>query len=139
MLLILESRVIERLYAVLGIRYQGGQLGEPKRSHPVLDGGEETAAYPLPAPAFVNGEKDNPALVMGGARNGGTDYLIAVNSNNGVVLLAGCNHFRERIDRLHSACLGLFPQVQDRVHVRRVKVPGAPTRHCVAPRPPHPL
>ena len=88
---------------------------------------------PAAAEFGQRGQEDDPALVVGGASDGGAHHLVALHRDDGVVLFAGGEHLGERVDRLDVGGLEGFPEVQDAVKVGRMEIPDPPIGHEVSP------
>ncbi|MHB1172665.1 MAG: hypothetical protein ACYCZY_09270 [Lacisediminihabitans sp.] len=52
-----------------------------------------------------------------------------MDGDHGMVLLTGGKNLRESVDRFNAGSPRLFPEVQNRIHVRRMEIPDPPTCH----------
>jgi hypothetical protein len=84
----------------------------------------------VPMPALRGREKDNPPLCMCGATHSGTDDLVTVHCNDGLIFLATGKHLREPVDRVDLEGGELFPEMQDAIEIVGMKVANAPNGHC---------
>ncbi len=100
------------------------------RGHALFEAGEHGGADALALPVLGRREKDDPALRVGSATDCGADDFLAVHRDDGVVLLAGGQHFGEAVNRLGLGGRDLLPQLQDAIEIVRVEVSNAPTGHC---------
>ena len=127
---VLESRLRERPELLLLIGHEDRQAREPLRRHPLLEPGEDPPREPVPAGARGHGEEDDPALVVRRAGDADAEHGVAVDGDDGVVLLARGEHLRERVDGLGALGAHLVPQSEDGIHVGGLVVAQADLAHA---------